>query len=181
MHELYYLILLVGKSGSGKTTVANYLEDNYKMNAVQSYTTRKPRYEGETGHTFITYDEYMKLPNKVATTYFDEHYYCATQEQCETSYVYVIDPHGVQSFKNNYDGNKPYKIVYLDVDWFTRLKRMIKRGDSFVSAMKRIIHDRKAFEDFEKNKDVYVIKSKNFDSVITQIYYNCIKKVGEPV
>lgn len=169
MIHIDYLILLVGKSGSGKTTIAKNLE-HYGLKQVQSYTTRKPRYKGEVGHTFITMEEYMKLPDKVATTYFDGNYYCATQQQCEDADIYVIDPHGIESFKRNYHGNKKWITVYLDVNPFTRFIRMVKRGDSVFDALERLKHDRDSFKDFKKRPDIVVVKNKSVQKVSDMIY-----------
>lgn len=163
------MILLVGKSGSGKTTIAKNLE-HYGLKQVQSYTTRKPRYDGEDGHTFITMEEYMKLPDKVATTYFDGNYYCATQQQCEDADIYVIDPHGIESFKRNYHGRKKWITVYLDVNPFTRFSRMVKRGDSIFAALKRLRHDHRAFKHFKKCPDIVIVKNKDVQKVSDIIY-----------
>ena len=57
------LYLWVGQSGSGKTTVVNYLEEVYSYKSLQSYTTRPQRYEGETGHIFVTDPEFDELKN----------------------------------------------------------------------------------------------------------------------
>ena len=46
------LILLVGASGSGKTTIAKELEQK-GFNVIHSYTTREPRKPNEWGHIFI--------------------------------------------------------------------------------------------------------------------------------
>ena len=43
------LFLIVGASGSGKTTIANTLEERYGYKQIQSYTTRPKRYETECG------------------------------------------------------------------------------------------------------------------------------------
>ena len=69
------LFLFVGKSASGKTTIANLLEEKYLFNQVQSYTTRKPRYEGETGHIFVTEDEFNALEDIVSYTFYNGNQY----------------------------------------------------------------------------------------------------------
>lgn len=164
------LILLVGKSGSGKTTIAEYLEKNYGMKMLESYTTREPRYEGERGHTFITYNEYLQLQNKVGVTYFDGKYYCCTQEQCDNSDVYVIDPDGIAVFRRNYKGNRKHIIIYLKVNPFVRLFRMVQRGDGICDAIDRIVHDHKKFGKFEKNPYVHILKRDTISSIAAKIY-----------
>jgi hypothetical protein len=44
------LILLCGKSGSGKTTVADLLQSKYGLKQLESYTTRPQRKADERGH-----------------------------------------------------------------------------------------------------------------------------------
>ena len=55
------IICIVGRSGSGKTTAAEYLEELYGLKSIQSYTTRPKRKPNETGHTFVTEDEFDKI------------------------------------------------------------------------------------------------------------------------
>jgi guanylate kinase len=55
------LFLLVGRSASGKSTVANMLEEQHGYKQVSSYTTRPPRYEGEVGHIFVNENEFKNL------------------------------------------------------------------------------------------------------------------------
>lgn len=160
----------MGKSGSGKTTIAKNLEQNYGLKQVQSYTTRKPRYKGEEGHIFVTDSEYRHIPDKVATTRFNNHDYCATQQQCDDADIYVIDPHGIESFKRNYHGNKKWITVYLDVNPFTRFIRMVKRGDSIFAALERLKHDRYSFKDFKKHPDIVIVKNKDVQKVSDMIY-----------
>ena len=47
-------ILLVGKSGSGKNTVQDYLVNKYGLKPLVSYTTRAKRYPEEDTHIFIS-------------------------------------------------------------------------------------------------------------------------------
>ena len=70
-----WFILLVGPSGSGKTSIANALCRNHGLKAVESYTTRPPRYDGERGHTFISDEAFdtIEVDKVVAFTEFDGH------------------------------------------------------------------------------------------------------------
>lgn len=164
------LILLVGKSGSGKTTIAKYLEKHYGLKMLESYTTRTPRYDGERGHEFVSEEFYRKPSNKVAHTYFDGHHYWATQEQCDVSDVYVIDPDGVKSFKMNYNSARPYVVVYLDVNPFVRFFRMVYRGDTAKKAFQRICHDHKKFGDFAKRTDIYILRRDTIENIAQRIF-----------
>ena len=56
-----FLIVLCGKSGCGKTTIASLLQEKYNLKVIQSYTTRPPRYKNEEGHIFISKEEFDNL------------------------------------------------------------------------------------------------------------------------
>ena len=90
------LFLIVGASGSGKTTIANTLEERYGYKQIQSYTTRPKRYETECGHTFITDEKFNNLTNLIGFTHYNNYRYCATAEQADNATLYVIDPAGVE-------------------------------------------------------------------------------------
>lgn len=85
------LYCLIGPSGSGKTFLADILG-----NSVPSYTTRPKRFDTETGHIFVTDDEYNRIPdeNKVAENRYNGHRYCATIQQLNAASCYVIDVPG---------------------------------------------------------------------------------------
>ena len=138
-------LLIVGESGSGKSTVANELSARYGLKVVQSYTTRPPRFDGESGHIFVCDEEFNRLTDMVAFTEFDGHRYCATTEQVEDCDIYVIDPEGVEYFKDHYVGEKDCIVLYLYVDEIVRYDRMVARGDSDRDAFRRINHDHRAF------------------------------------
>ena len=96
------IYLIVGCSGSGKTTITEQLEQKYGLKSIQSYTTRKPRYDGESGHTFVSDEEFDKLTDMVAYTEFAGNRYCAIAEQVENNDLYIIDPKGVDFFMKSY-------------------------------------------------------------------------------
>ena len=139
------IILLVGESGSGKTTVANLLEEKYGLKSLSSYTTRPKRTPNETGHIFVTDEEFDQLKDICAYTEFNGYRYCATSEQVDNSDVYVIDVAGIDYFKEHYKGGKVPLVVYITVDTEVRRDRMLYRGDPPERAEERIQNDLKEF------------------------------------
>ena len=135
------LFLFVGKSASGKTTIANMLEtDGYTQ--IQSYTTRPPRYEGEAGHTFISEEEYNQLENIMAYTFYNNHHYCTTLEQIQTADIYVVDVEGVRTLMDNYHLiNRDIYVVYFTASVYNRVQRMLERGDSDTQVVGRLLND----------------------------------------
>ena len=181
------IYLVVGCSGSGKTTITEQLEMKYGLKSIQSYTTRPPRYDGETGHTFISNEEFDKLTDMVAYTEFAGNRYCATAEQVENNDLYVIDPNGIDYFIKSYKGKKTPKIIFIDSDLTTRYDRMVKRaedkGDAFLTAvdkaLNRIKNDVVEFYDYTHNNahvdfKVNNNKNDNLNQVVDKIYdYIC--------
>lgn len=156
------IIAIVGESGSGKTTLCNALEEK-GINVIESYTTRKRRYEGERGHIFVNKAP-DNLDNVIALTTFDGNFYYATREQYKGlgNSVYTLDPKGVDSLLENVnDAN--ILIIYLNVSESTRMVRMLRRevksyrkdtkdgmidteSKEYKKVMQRLDHDREAFK-----------------------------------
>lgn len=152
----------MGASGSGKSTVANALADMYNFRVLQSYTTREPRYKGETGHIFVNWQEFDMIPPDqiIAYTEYDGNKYCATVAQVEDSDVYVIDPVGVKAFKERYKGVKKPIVIYLALPEQERIKRMNNRADNDSDISSRVEMDKTAFENAQDLAD-YVIENDN--------------------
>lgn len=143
------------------------------MKSIESYTTRPPRYEGETGHIFVSDKEYETMKNDmVAYTVFNGYKYWATNNQVEDADIYIIDPAGVEYFKKHYKGNKQVVTVELLAQKKVRYKRMRGRGDSWMQAKKRLMHDRAAFKD----TDAMITINANIDNV-NKVAKNLIQAV----
>ena len=182
-----YIFLIVGCSGSGKTTITEQLEQRYGLKSIQSYTTRQPRYDGETGHIFVSNEEFDKLTDMVGYTEFVANRYCATAEQVENNDLYVIDPKGIDFFMKSYKGNKIPKVIFISSDLTTRYERMVERaeikGSTYTEAVDialgRIKNDVNEFYDYIHNRASidYIVNNNqndNLNNVVNKIYeYIC--------
>jgi guanylate kinase len=158
------MVLVLGASGSGKDYLVDMACKQYDLKKVVSYTTRPKRdNEKPNAHIFVTDEEFDKLTNIVAYTEFNGYRYCATQQQIDDADFYIIDPRGLEDFKNNYKGDKLINSVLIDcpaVERFLRMKKRYKDSKTgTVKAMERIINDRKEFKDIEEKVD-YVISNR---------------------
>ena len=150
------IICIIGRSGSGKTTVAKYLEEIYGLKSIQSYTTRPKRKPNETGHTFVTEDEFDEIRgDAVAYNLYNGYEYAATKAQIEENDIYVVDIPGLLELKEKYDGSKEIVVVGLFVDGSTALQRMMNRGDSLLKIFERLESDT-CFANLAQYCDLYI-------------------------
>lgn len=176
---------IVGVSGSGKTTVVEALEQQCGFVVVNSYTTRPKRHPNETGHIFVTDEEFNRLPNLCAFTEFNGYRYGVPASMIDESDLYVIDIPGVNYLKESYMGPKSIKVVGLRLppidanvpydgpNDFTlpereAYRRMLCRGDTAEKAVERVIHDRHMFADFDVACDYYV-EAKDVDKTVETV------------
>lgn len=150
------IILLVGKSGSGKNYFTKFAKENMSMDEVISRTTREPRYEGEDTHLFVNMEQAKRETKKsLAYTYYCGNHYYVLKEDLEDKAFYVIDSRGVETFKNNCH-NIPYLVVYYNVSCWKRAWRMFKRGDNIRKIIERLVNDHKDFSSMNHLADITV-------------------------
>lgn len=157
-------VLLVGKSGSGKNTVQDYLVSKYGLKPLLSYTTRERRFPEENTHTFITAQEYeeFKPTDFIAYTFYNGNHYFATKKQFEEADIYIIDLDGVEYIsKLNLELKTPYVVIYLDVPEDVRKQRMESRNDDATTIEERLRYDEDAFREINRWCDCSI---QNLDS-----------------
>lgn len=176
------ILLIAGKSASGKTTLAEELESRCGLKAIPSYTTRPPRTPNEKGHTFVTDEEFNRLENIIAYATTTNARYCVTQQMFDDPQysVYVIDNSGIKYLKENYKGDREFVVAYITAPLRERFDRMVQRSvdrdDPVEFALERIEHDAVEF----RNVD-YDIKIENADGKYSEAFaalYMFCKQIG---
>lgn len=118
-----------------------------------------------------------------AFTEFDGHKYWSTNTQVDDSDFYIIDPDGIDYFKEQYKGRKiPYSIE-LKTSKKVRKKRMLARGDDKKDVKRRLKHDKKKFAGFTGdhiiNGDLSVAEAVNQIAFIMYMENRLIEKQEE--
>lgn len=164
-----FLYLIMGKSGSGKDTIADMLCSDHDMRKLISYTTRRQRPNEKNTHIFVSRRDYYKMEFKgiiAAQTVINNEYYWSTLEQIEKSDLYVIDPIGALELMDAV--YRPVKVIYIDADYETRKNRMRKRGDREIDIALRLKNDELDFKDAKALADI-VIKNDSLYAAVGEI------------
>ena len=109
------IVLIVGDSGSGKSTIIRYVAENMdNINIIKSYTTRPKRNEYDDDHTFIESVDEIK-GDIVASTEIDGCFYGASENQFKKDKInlYTVDDKGVVDVKN-YFKNENILTVHIN-------------------------------------------------------------------
>lgn len=174
----HVLLCIMGRTASGKDTLANKLCERTGLRQIISYTTRERRVDEGNTHIFISDDEYQALEKDgqiAAFTKIGPYRYCCTVEQLYNNDVYVIDPVGVKNLRDLNLPNLRLVTVYVNVPDDVRKERALnKRGDDRIVFMKRDIAERDQFRTMLKNAD--------FDYAISNIdvakAYSCLRWIA---
>lgn len=139
MRNLY---ILMGRSGVGKSAIAQILSFKYGLSEIKSYTDRPKRYAEEKGHIFCSKEEFDKrVPNLVAYTEFDDCRYGVTEEQIAHNDIFVCDLAGIDYLEKHYHGDKKIVVFCISANLPNRIHRMRARGDSDRAILGRLEND----------------------------------------
>ena len=174
------IICIIGKTSSGKDTLANYIKKVFGIESICSYTTRAKRINETDGveHYFISdvvADKKLKEENVIAYTKNDDtgiRYFTTLEQMSNDVMVYIINPDGV-AYLEDTSGRMDFKLhtIYVDLDEDTILKRAELRGDNMEITRKRLDSEREEFDEYKNSKawDYYISTDKAQCYVETEI------------
>lgn len=167
------MLVLVGKSGSGKTSVEDYLIKNHNFVRAISHTTRKKRVNDIDGvnYFFVSRDEMERLESdgQLAEKIVQlDNIYALVKEQCQNDRIVAVAPEGLKQLVTHNDLN--ILSIYLDVNGDVRRERMLGRGDSLESVNTRLIADEEVFDGVKDLVDVVIDNNfKTLEEVVEEI------------
>ena len=170
-------LLLLGKSGSGKSTIERKLINELGFNKTISFTTRKPRNKEKNGvdYHFVSEAEFLQLRQEgkfAESAIYNGNYYGTGLSDCRDGNLNVIEPQGFNQIKENKHLN--VVSIYLDTSQEKRIKNMKKRGDSSEKINERIENDRRNFKGI-KDKVDYVLRNEKYTDL--EVIINFISKL----
>lgn len=152
------MLILCGKTCSGKSTVANILAREFGFRRNVTYTTRpmRPGERDGVDYNFVTEEEFTKLTPSLAemTEYNASFGYCR-YGSLGSDYaddgilkVSVLNPSGIEAIRRA--GYKPF-VIELEVSEDVLRKRLEERGDAQKEVNRRLEDDEKRFEAWRRN------------------------------
>ena len=150
------IVVLVGKTASGKTTIANELCKHHGYKRIVTYTTR-PMRENEVqdvDYHFISDEQFNEMIKNNEFTEYKRYntahgvwsygsVVTSEQEFSDDCYVIILTPQGLRDLSRKMSR---YIAFYLNVGFKSQLERLKKRGDEEQQIIKRLKNDAKDFE-----------------------------------
>lgn len=165
------MIVLVGESASGKSSIEKYLVENYEYKKIVSYTTRSPR-EGEVDgvdYHFISAEQFKLLKEKgffAETAVYNEWYYGVAKEDCTDDKVAVLTPHGLRQVSKIHGID--VVSFYINVPRRDRLIKILQRGDNIEEAYRRSLSDVGQFDGIEDEVN-FVINNEGYEKSVAKM------------
>lgn len=164
------MIIIVGKSGSGKDSVVKKLTNFYDYKKIVTWTTRPMRPKEMQDVTYHFTDE-DTFEEKIEEGFFAEWkkyksiegtWYYGTALLDLTTFnenkIIILTPDGYQEIKDII--GKDTLTVYLKSKNRILKSRLKKRGDNPKEIKRRLRHDKKDFKGIEKEVDVVIENNK---------------------
>ena len=174
----HVIILLVGRTSSGKSSLIKKLCERTGLRQLISHTTRPRRNEQDNDHIFVGVEDYLKAKengNIVAETEIAGNYYYATKEQLYQADLYTIDPMGRECLLSMELPGIRFITVYISCSDEDRRIRAEKRGDDKHIYRVRNFSERQQFRRFVADeKWDYAIRNNDFSKA-----YSCLRWISQ--
>lgn len=179
------MIVLIGESACGKSTIEKILEKEYGMKRVISHTTRPERHGEKDGvdYFFVSnYDFNKKLKNKefAETGSYNGWLYGSEKDQYYDNSVVVLTPKGYRQLKKNLKMNNKIFAIYIKVDRKSRLIKSLERGDNIEEIIRRNQTDVGQYDGVEDEVD-FVISNEEYlytPKYLAKVIFNLCSGVG---
>ena len=177
------MIILVGESASGKSSVERMLAEKYGYEPIVSYTTRPPR-EGEVGgvdYHFISDEEFNERKENgffAETATYNNWQYGTAKEDYAPNKIAVLTPSGMRKITKN--KSIFATSFYIYVQRRDRLIKILQRGDNIDESYRRNLSDVGQFDGIKDEVD-FVIENPGYQKSVEEIteeIVNCLTKTN---
>ena len=178
------IIVLLGASGSGKSTIENELTTHHGFEKIISYTTRKPRVGEENGkdYYFTDNNSFAAMINTGVLAEYDEYsqgrfYGTLKSDYADGNKVVVLTPNGLRQLKQSCPNDNIFTVL-VNASLGTRIKRYIDRCgvndftfDDKNEIAARVERDFAMFLGLEREVNLVVVNNEgtNINDVVKEI------------
>lgn len=178
------MIILLGKTASGKDTIVNYLVNNLGYKKLITYTTRpmRPCEVQNLQYHFISEADFKEkishgffLEYKIYHTEFGNWYYGSAKEdykKADDKTIIILTPERYLDLLWEMKDIK-HDSIYIKVNLLELQQRLSKRGDNEKEAQRRLLQDNRDFQFVEDIVDRVIInQDKTIEEVVNEIINN---------
>lgn len=170
------MIILIGESGSGKTTILNELEKRGFKKAINHTTRPKRKTDDELNeYKFLSKEEFNKMWDEgklLQRAEFNNEFYGISTDSLKPNVACVSITDSVKDIKNRVEELKikdvDIKTFYIYVPQEERINRMLKRGDNLETINRRLEIDKEKFKEAKKIAD-YTIENVFLEDAVSKI------------
>ena len=178
------ILVIIGESACGKSTVEKVLRRDYNYNKVTSYTSRPIR-EGEKDgidYHFVSLDEFETLEQAgkfIEVGNYNNWKYGSATEDYIGNIVAVLTPHGMRTLRKKL--TEDFKVVYIKVPRKDRLIASLNRSKGTYTEIeelkRRDASDVGQYDGIEDEVDI-IIENPGFKKSPEEIAWEILKQIN---